>query len=146
MLEYTDWRTCNSRPDKSGRYSLVFWPGTNPQDAEDASGPPSHSATTEPSSTAVTRQTVGSLLVELFKAVPEVESICAKFEADGATTIWTLLKTYDRDARDRVYDKELEVCEQLRLCDFDFRVTSVDLVDSDELVATGAREIFRRSP
>jgi hypothetical protein len=84
------------------------------------------------------------ILVESFRQVPQVASICAQFSTDGIA-IWTLLTEYDRDARQAVYEKELELCSVLGSCDFDFRVSSVDLVNPKELVAAGSREIFARS-
>jgi hypothetical protein len=84
------------------------------------------------------------LLVESFRQIPEVASICAQFSPEGIA-IWTLLKEYDRDAREAVYVKELELCEYLGGCDFDFRVSSIDLVTPGELVESGSREIFKRS-
>ena len=86
---------------------------------------------------------ISRLLVNSFRCIPEVVSICAQFGNDG-NTVWTLLKEYDRDARDRIYDKELEICNTLRLIDFDFRVTSIELVSQADLVACGSREIFKR--
>jgi len=84
------------------------------------------------------------LLVEAFKQVPQVSSICAQFGSDGIA-IWTLLREYDRDARQAVYEKELQLCEGLGACDFDFRVSSIDLVTPEELVQAGSREIFKRA-
>src|SRR5688572_8219403 len=48
-------------------------------------------------------QQVTRILVESFKQVPQVKSICAQFDADGIT-IWTLLESYDREAREKVYE------------------------------------------
>lgn len=88
-------------------------------------------------------QQIARVLVELFTQVPEVKSICAQFGPEEIT-IWTLLESYDRTAREKVYHKELEVCRLLRVFDFDFRVTSIDLVSPNELVRAGSREIYRR--
>jgi hypothetical protein len=88
-------------------------------------------------------QEVKLILVNLFKAIPQVKSICAQFGAEEII-IWTLLESYDREAREKVYEKELEVCAMLRLYDFDFRVTSIDLVSPDELIRSGSHEIYRR--
>lgn len=88
-------------------------------------------------------QEIVRVLVEVFKQVPQVESICAQFGPEEIT-IWTLLESYDREAREKVYGKELEVCQLLRVYDFDFRATSIELVSPDELVSTGSREIYRR--
>jgi len=89
-------------------------------------------------------QQVARVLVELFKEIPQVKSICARFGHDEIT-IWTLLASYDREAREKVYEKELEVCKILRIYDFDFRATSADLVSPEELALSGSREIFRRN-
>lgn len=83
------------------------------------------------------------LLVECFRQVPQVASICAQFGSDGIT-IWTLLSEYDREAREAVYKKEMEMCDRLGACDFDFRVSTVALVSPSELVDTGSIEIFKR--
>ena len=88
-------------------------------------------------------QEVKLILVNLFKSIPQVKSICAQFGAEEII-IWTLLESYDRKAREKVYEKELEVCRMLRLYDFDFRVTSIDLVSPDELIRSGSHEIYRR--
>jgi hypothetical protein len=88
-------------------------------------------------------QQVARILVELFKKVPQVKSICAQFGPEEIT-IWTLLETYDRAARESVYLKELEVCQKLGVYDFDFRATSIDLVSPEELTRSGSREIYRR--
>ena len=82
-------------------------------------------------------------LVKLFESVPKVHSIYLRRE-DETTRVWTLREDYDRDARDAVYDQEIKICEAFRLSDFDFRVTSKDLVDGSELERTGSRRIFRR--
>lgn len=89
-------------------------------------------------------QQVAHILIASFKEVPQVQSICAQFDA-GGITIWTLLSSYDRAAREQVYERELRLCELLRIYDFDFRVTSIDLVSPTELVEAGSREIFKRS-
>ena len=88
-------------------------------------------------------QEIARVLVEVFKQVPQVESICAQFGPEEIT-IWTLLESYDREAREKVYGKELEVCRLLGIYDFDFRVTSIKLVSPGELVSTGSHEIYRR--
>jgi hypothetical protein len=86
---------------------------------------------------------IKKILVEKFKQVPQVKAICAQLGPDEIT-IWTLLDSYDRTAREKVYEKELEICELLRVHDFDFRVTSIELVDPDELIRTGSYQIYRR--
>lgn len=86
---------------------------------------------------------VSRILVDLFKEIPQVKSICAQF-GDEQIIIWTLLDSYDRQAREQVYHKELEVCRLLGVYDFDFRVTSIDLVSPEELVGTGSHQIYRR--
>jgi hypothetical protein len=88
-------------------------------------------------------QQVARVLVDLFKEIPQVKSICAQF-GDDQITVWTLLDSYDRDAREKVYGKELEVCRLLKIHNFDFRVTSADLVPPEDLVAAGSREIYNR--
>jgi len=88
-------------------------------------------------------QEITKILVEKFKQIPQVKSICVQF-CHEEITIWTLLDSYDRTAREKVYDKELEICELLRIHDFDFRVTSIELVDPDELIRAGSYQIYRR--
>jgi len=87
--------------------------------------------------------TVERLLVKAFCSVPEVCSICVRRE-DGTTFVWTLLESYDREVREKVYEKELQICKELRIFDFDFRVTSQDLVSLQELVDSGCHEVFSR--
>lgn len=86
---------------------------------------------------------IRTILVESFRQIGEVVSVCAKISVEESV-VWTLLESYDRDARTRVYEKELEICERLQMYDFDFRVTSVDLVSPEELVAGGCPQIFKR--
>jgi hypothetical protein len=88
-------------------------------------------------------QEITKILVEKFKRVPQVKSICAHF-FQGEITIWTLLESYNRSAREKVYEKELEICKLVGVYDFDFRVTSIDLVSPDDLVRTGSHQIYRR--
>ena len=83
------------------------------------------------------------VLVEAFKKVAKVQSICAQFGTDEVV-IWTLLKDYDRVSREKVYRKEMEVCKRLGVYDFDFRVSSIKLVPPSELVRAGAIEIYNR--
>jgi hypothetical protein len=87
---------------------------------------------------------VTRMLVDLFKEIPQVKWICAQFNPDQIR-IWTLLESYDREAREKVYEKEMEICRALRIQDFDFRVTSEELVSPEELERTGSRIIYRRS-
>ena len=86
---------------------------------------------------------IANILVESFRQVPQVASICATFRSDGVT-IWTLLSTYDRDAREAVYKREMGICNRLGSCDFDFRVSTVELVSPEEMIDAGSLEIFRR--
>ncbi|MGH6839711.1 MAG: hypothetical protein ACREDT_13130 [Methylocella sp.] len=88
-------------------------------------------------------QEITKILVEEFKQVPEVKSICAQFGQEEIT-IWTLLESYDRDARGKVYEKELKLCKILSVYDFDFRVTSIELVSPDDLVRAGSHILYRR--
>lgn len=88
-------------------------------------------------------QDIKRILVDQFKEVPEVQSICAQFGSDQVT-IWTILKEYDREARSKVHAKELQICQKLNVYDFDFRVTSADLVSPQELTHNGWHEIFSR--
>jgi hypothetical protein len=83
------------------------------------------------------------VLVEGFKQIPQVKSICAQF-GNEEVVIWTLLDKYDREAREKVYEKEMEVCQRLGIYDFDFRVTSAQLVPPSELVRAGSCEIYKR--
>jgi hypothetical protein len=59
-------------------------------------------------------------------------------------TIWTLINSYDRDARETIYEKELKICDLLHIYDFDFRVTSIDLVSPNELIHIGSHKIYER--
>ena len=86
---------------------------------------------------------IANFLARLFSKVPQVKSICAQFGPEEIT-IWTLLEHYDRKAREQVYKKELEICQTFGLYDFDFRVSSVDLISPNELVRLGGHEIYKR--
>lgn len=88
-------------------------------------------------------QHVARIIAECFGRVPNVRSICAQFGSEGFT-VWTLLESRDPEAREQVYEQELKICEMINSHDFDFRVTSIDIVSSDELVKTGFSEIFSR--
>jgi len=88
-------------------------------------------------------QEITRFLVEAFRKIPQVKSICAQFGSEEIT-IWTLLEGYDREAREQVYQEELKVCRKLHVYDFDFRASSVDLVSPEELIQAGSREIYRR--
>ncbi len=88
-------------------------------------------------------QEVKRILVDLFKEIPQVKSICTQFDSQEIT-IWTLLESYDRKAREKVYEKELEVSQKLGLYNFDFRVTSIDLISPDELIRSGSHQIYKR--
>jgi hypothetical protein len=87
---------------------------------------------------------VARILADVLGQIPEVVSICGRFGEDDIT-IWTLLKFYDRDAREMVYKRELEICRDLQIYDFDFRTTSVSLVNPGELIDSGLRQIFKRA-
>ena len=87
---------------------------------------------------------VARIIADVFSEVPQVQSICVQFGSDFFT-VWTLLSAYDPAARERVYERELRICELLNVYDFDFRVSSIDLVSPAELVDTGSVEIFRRA-
>ena len=89
-------------------------------------------------------QRVERIIVERLKEVPQVRSVCAQLREDEIT-IWTLLKSYDRSAREKVYQKEIEICDILSIYDFDFRVSSLDLVSPEELIGGGSREIYNRT-
>ena len=88
-------------------------------------------------------QEIRKILATSFQEIDEVVSVCAQISADESV-VWSLLESYDRDVQTRVYEKELEICERLRMYDFDFRVTSIDLVSPAELMAGGFQEIFKR--
>lgn len=83
------------------------------------------------------------ILVESFKAVPQVKSICSESRKHNMA-IWTILESDDRDARKEIYKRELQIGERFRLRDFDFRVTSLDLITPEELKNTGFVELYRR--
>ena len=86
---------------------------------------------------------ITKILVESFAKIPQVVSICAQFN-DDEIVIWTLLDSHDRVARGKVYEKELNLCQTLRIDDFDFRVTSIDLVSPQQLIDVGSKEIYHR--
>ena len=88
-------------------------------------------------------QEIRRILATSFQEIDEVVSVCAQISADESV-VWSLLKSYDRNVRTRVYEKELEICERLQMYDFDFRVTAIDLVSPAELTASGFQEIFKR--
>ncbi len=89
------------------------------------------------------QQEIIRVLVEKFRRVSQVKSICAQFGPEEIT-IWTLLGACDRSAREKIYGKELEICQAFRLYDFDFRVSSIDLISPEELVRAGGHEIYKR--
>ena len=89
------------------------------------------------------KQELSRVLVDAFKEIPQVASICVQF-SDEEITVWTLLASHDRAARGLVYDAELSLCQELRIFEFDFRVTFVDLVSSQQLTNAGFKEIFHR--
>ena len=84
------------------------------------------------------------LIVNPIMQIEEVSFIYAKINPDESV-VWTLLKTYDRSARERVYAKELEVRDMLSVYGFDFRATSVELVSPTELSESGFEQIFSRA-
>src|SRR5688572_29472182 len=43
------------------------------------------------------------IIANCFKEIPQVRSICAKLGDGVEMTVWTLLESYDRDAREKVY-------------------------------------------
>jgi hypothetical protein len=88
-------------------------------------------------------QELAAILVATFKQVPQVKWICAEFGENRLST-WTLLESYDREARGNIYQKEMELCKAVRSCDFDFRVTSEELVSPEELESAGWRIIYKR--
>ena len=88
-------------------------------------------------------QEIRKILATSFQQIDEVVSVCAQINADESV-VWSLLKSYDRDVRTRVYEKELEICERLRMYNFDFRVTVIDIVSPAELMAGGFQEIFKK--
>jgi hypothetical protein len=135
-----DWKQ-HSFKTMSESYFYAFW--LSHTNLCTVSSEDSHILGDENSSWISPDQEITKILVEDFKQVPQVKSICAYF-CPEEITIWTLLDSYDRDAREKVYEKELEICKQLRTHDFDFRVTSIDLVAPDELIRTGAYQIYRR--
>lgn len=130
MLNTTTWRPAEFRPLLQG----VLYTFTSIDVA---------SSDAETSTWTFPKHELARIVAECIKEVAEVQSICAGF-GDGENVIWTLLEAYDRDAREKVYEKELSICQMVHLYDFDFRVTSVDLVSPSELVDTGLQEIYRR--
>lgn len=150
MLKLREWRsrilqTHSCRPfyvflvDKKERGNL----STNIEICVSSADFDFRESTAENSEWIYPEQQVARVLVDLFKEIPQVKSICAQF-GDDQITVWTLLDSYDRDAREKVYGKELEVCRLLKIHNFDFRVTSADLVPPEDLVAAGSREIYNR--
>jgi hypothetical protein len=144
-MQWIDWTQLSfqTMPDS---YFYEF--GLSPQTmciTVEVSSEGSHvsSVDSENSSWISSDQEITKILVEKFKQVPEVEFICAQF-GNEEIIVWTLLEHYDRAAREKVYEKELEICELLGVHDFDFRVTSVDLVTPPELIRTGSHQIYRR--
>ena len=144
-LKTTDWEARTDAPAPSG-YSFCI----------DLDGGTSLSMTaiamhsdTQESATSDSKWLEGDVevshqLVKLFSQVPEVCAIFIKFQ-DDEFIVWTILKDYDREARDRIYDRELEICAALRVDNFDFRVTSKDLMSPDELNGAGYFQIFSKS-
>jgi hypothetical protein len=146
MLEFTEW---GPQPTESALSvsSYAFWSEMAEKDNLWATTAGSSRDTSITSSESLRwvgpNQQVSRILVDVFKKIRQVKSICAQFGPEEII-VWTLLESYDRKARERVYKKELEICRRLGVQDFEFRVTSFDLVSADELVSTGSHEIYRR--
>jgi hypothetical protein len=139
-MMWIDWKQ-HSFKTRSESYFYAF--GLSHANLCVVSSEDSHILGDENSSWISPDQEITKILVEEFKQIPQVKSIYAHF-CPEEITIWTLLDSYDRDAREKVYEKELGICKLLRTHDFDFRVTSIDLVAPDELIRTGAYQIYRR--
>jgi hypothetical protein len=88
-------------------------------------------------------QEIAKILVNSFSKIPQVKSICALYRP--RMEIWTILNDYDRAARTKVHEKELEMAAYFRLKDFAFRVTSFDLVQPAELESNGFVELYHRA-
>lgn len=146
MLEFTQWGPQPTQPTLSVS-SYAFWSAMAERDnlwATTVSSSRGTSVTSSETSRWVgPEQQVCRILVDVFKKIHQVKSICAQFGPEEIV-VWTLLESYDRNARERVYKKELEICRRLRVHDFEFRVTSFDLVSADDLVGAGSHEIYRR--
>jgi hypothetical protein len=146
MLQQRDWKQPQSFSTFLGQYFIASMQPDNifmsavaasSKDAGFVRWDSEDSAWVQP------EQEIIRLLVEDFKEVPQVRSICAQFGSDEIT-IWTILRSYNREARSKIHGKELKICQTLKVYDFDFRVTSADLVSPEELVESGWREIYRR--
>jgi hypothetical protein len=146
MLTIRDWGPQPTRPWETAP-SYAFWPEIDHDDfratTTSLSSEDVETVTSESAQWIQPDQDVSRILVDLFKKVRQVKSICVQFGPEEIM-VWTLLKTYDRKARERVYKKEMEVCRVLGVRDFEFRVTSFDLVSPEELIRNGSREIYRR--
>ena len=147
MLQPSSWRSTDNHTDNHYAFSPGLEYGQNKIDQlhlsesvmfqeEDVSDP-------EESGWFFPEREIIKILVESFKEVPQVISICAQF-SDDQIAIWTLLDSHDRVARAKVYEKELNICQMLRIYDFDFRVTSIDLVLPQQLIDIGSKEIYHR--
>ena|ERR1700730_17771986 len=144
MMKWVDWKQ-HSFQTLHEPYSYAFWlsPENLCMSPVGVSSEDRHVFCSENSSWIIPDQEIIKILVGEFKQVPQVKSICAKFGHEEIT-IWTLLESYNRAARGKIYEKELKICELLRIYDFDFRVTSIDLVSPDDLVHTGSYQIYMR--
>lgn len=86
---------------------------------------------------------VSRVVAESFSKIPQVAAMYSAFSGDYIT-IWTLLKSNDRKARESIYAKELEICDRFVVCGFDFKVSSVEAVTPAQLQKDGFRRIFSR--
>lgn len=148
MLQTKIWGTEQFKPTLQGSF-YTFMPIDSQQVAMSATTVSSAESVVESDADAsgwtLPEHDLSRIIVDCFKQVPQVHSICAKLGDGDEMTVWTLLESYDRDAREAVYGKEMIVCQSLHVYNFDFRVTSHDLVSSKELVDGGFREVYRRT-
>lgn len=146
MLTFRDWGPQPTRPWETAP-SYAFWPEIDDENFRGTTASLSSEdveiGTSESAQWIHPDQQVSRILVDLFKKVRQVKSICVQFGPEEIM-VWTLLESYDRKARESVYKKEMEICRVLRVRDFEFRVTSFDLVSPEELVRNGSHEIYRR--
>lgn len=143
MLQTQDWKAQSTETFEGAFYSFVPILGEDQLTFSAIDVVPGDFSYTDNADWVPPDQEVISILRESFKQISEVQSICAQFDSNGIT-IWTLLAAPNRTVRESVYKREMEICERLGIYDFDFRVSSVDLVLPSELVTTGFIEVFRR--
>lgn len=144
MLHTRMWSTGQFKTRQSSFYT--FMPINGQQVSISTTGvSPTESVTESDADWTLPEHDLSRIIVEYFTQVPQVHSIYTAFGDGDDMTVWTLLESYDRDARANIHEKELAICQNVHVYNVDFRVTSHNLVSPAELVDGGFREVYRRT-